>query len=259
MFKRKYISLAAGMAFILTGIAAGLFYTVSSLGTSVDAQSVLEDVCSYNADHYDMVSTNRMKGQTHDGDQDYTLVIKGRRSPDGFHWLGQVEDYEPYEAGSDNPHEPAKSELIWIDAVGKFDRVATHAYPDRWRAWEVEYFTDRDKQARINNQTYYMGLGSTERFCGATDLKDLKYTGEVSLRGETVKHFTASRELKASDGYSPGDYENYEYWIDDGKLFRVQIETRWTAGGGELKPHLLTITDYENYGVPNVITAPDIP
>ena len=239
-------AIAATVLLAAVGIGLVVWWIGFSVDDEVAALALAKDACDYEEyQYYD--TEEEFAGTEYDIGRELTIQFKIRYSPTGFHGLGRML--------ADSHSEFGQEEFIHLYDVGRFTRKWDTGTSTTWGDWNVQYWSEGHKEARRNNLAYFMVHSA--RFCGYTNLQNLKYVGDDTIDGEAVKHFTAEVPLKVEHGYGPDDYELVEFWLDlDGKLLRKQIEVRQTSNGFDY--HYLHTIDYSELGVPNKIVAPNV-
>ena len=212
---------------MVLGVGGYAIWTMTA--DPVDAQTVIQDACAGSEDV-----------------QSRSVALTGSQLVDGkvvmrFAWEVQVN-------GSDS-----LTTMRNVDTVEKSEHyiVGGKSYmrqmnlSGEWSDWLVRPFDVPDPQptgpvARVDD--------SPVVFCGLDVLTDHKFTGNVQLSGQTVKHFTASVDDDAIDA-------DWQFWIDDsGKMRQFQVD--------ETHPDndkLEAVATFSYPTTPITITAPTVP
>ncbi len=260
---KTHPKLAFGLLVIVAAGMAGLLWWLipTSGGGRVDALAVIEDACSYSSEVTSYDATER---GTFDGGVEYSWVAETRVNNMDSHTI----TYD--EQGLE------RAEVIYIASFGTYTRYTNEQ--GEWGEWVVQPFPEIFLQATPESNPSPgsesnpspgseedSGVGpvgqvdetitGTSRFCGWEDLVNVRYVEDTRVNDTPVKHFSASIDPELIGG--GGNYENYEYWVDeDGGLIQFKWDVFFDSRGGRQEERATRTVTASGHGEPNVITAP---
>ena len=266
---RVHPKLAFTLVVIAAAVVAGLLWWLipSSGGDTVDALAVIEDACSYSRAETSFDGTERGTTNITEDGIPISGVSKVRYNGQDAHQI----TYD--EQGT------ARAEVIYIASFGTYSREANEQ--GEWGEWEVHAFPDIFLQATPESnpspgsesnpspgseEDFGVGpvgqvdetITGTSRFCDWEDLVNVRYLEDARVNDTPVKHFSASIDPELIGG--GGNYENYEYWVDEGgRVIQLKWDVFFDSRGGRQEERVATTMTVSGYGEPNVITAPEIP
>ena len=219
----------------LGGLIIAVMAIAAACGTpGVDAQAILQDACTGRGiTDYDIVRNGTH--QPGEGADIVRWVEKLRVSGGDLHILISSPD------SSEQGEDIRIGNELWV----------RHTKPDgTWGEWRHSVLREPSETADTD------GKAEEATFCGYHPLSKVKLVGTETVQGEDTRKFEVEFEKFDGDEFGQGKFiRQMTYWINlDGKVVQFQDETI-----REDNDKLLIIQTFDEVGVPNVITAPDIP